>query len=78
MASTTAGAVQVVAESQSWLAQLECYLSDQMFPVTADEMLAVLIRRRAPSSLLRRFGDLPATHRFASVADIAASLSTRT
>ena len=77
MASTTAGSVQVVAESQSWLAQLECYLSDQMFPVTTDEMLAVLIHRQAPSSLLTRFADMPATDRFASMADLGASLSTR-
>ena len=60
----------VAAESQDWAEDLGRHLPPSCFPARQDELLATLLRHRAPSHLLWRLTCLPRTRRFSSLGEV--------
>jgi len=52
------------------LTQIRESLGQMRFPAQSDEVLAALVRRRAPSRLLWHVGALPRTQRYTSLDDL--------
>jgi len=50
--------------------QIRAALGRIRFPAQPDDVLAALVRQRAPSALLWRLGALPRTRRYASLDDL--------
>jgi hypothetical protein len=57
-----------------WTQQLAALLRPATFPARQDELLATLLRRRAPGHLLWRLAPLPRTRRFGSLEEVLAYL----
>jgi hypothetical protein len=55
-----------------WPEQLSHVLRPTCFPARQDELLATLIRHRAPSHLMWRLTCLPRTRQFSSLAEVVA------
>jgi len=55
-----------------WPEQLSRVLRPTCFPARQDELLATLIRHRAPSHLMWRLTCLPRTRQFSSLAEVVA------
>jgi len=55
---------------ESDLTQIRESLGQVRFPAQPDDVLAALVRRRAPSRLLWRVGRLPRTQRYHSLDDL--------
>ena len=57
--------------------QIRAALVRVHFPAQPDDVLAALVRRRAPSRLLWRLGGLPRTRRYHSLDDLCSDVSRR-
>lgn len=69
-ATLPAPSATLPASEEDWPEQLARALRPSCFPARQDEMLATLIRLRAPSHLLWRLACLPRTRRFGSLAEV--------
>jgi hypothetical protein len=58
------------AHEAHWPEQLSRVLRPTCFPARQDELLATLIRHRAPSHLMWRLTCLPRTRQFGSLAEV--------
>ncbi len=56
-----------------WHSQLAGYLGPDCFPARGDQLLAALISRRCPSSLLWHLSSLPQSRRYTSVDEVIAA-----
>ena len=70
--TTTAPPSARTTRTAPWRADLEGMLRPECFPARQDELLATLLRHRAPSSLLWRLACLPRTRRFTGVEEVCA------
>jgi hypothetical protein len=60
---------------ESDLTQLRESLGQVRFPAQPDDVLAALVRRRAPSRLLWHVGALPRTRRYHSLDDLCSHIA---
>lgn len=72
-ASTDAGGAR--PEDQDWETELRRMLPEGYFPARQDDLLAVLLRQRAPSHLLWVLSRLPREVRFESLEDVCLCLA---